>query len=113
MPLPSRRIFLALTLLLVVCSATVQIALGNKNKQPALPELNEQKRALQALNRLTFGPRPGDVERVMAIGVDKWIDQQLHPEKIDDRALDAASGSISHAAHGHARDCRELSRTSR
>ncbi len=88
MPLPSRRIFLALTLLLVVCSATVQIALGNKNKQPALPELNEQKRALQALNRLTFGPRPGDVQRVMATGVDKWIDEQLHPEKIDDRALD-------------------------
>ena len=41
------------------------------------------------LNRLTFGPRPGDVDRVMAIGVDKWIDQQLHPDKIDDSALDA------------------------
>ena len=46
--------------------------------------MDDQKRALHALNRLTFGPRPGDVERVTAIGVDKWIDQQLHPEKIDD-----------------------------
>ena len=51
--------------------------------------MDEQKRALHALNRLAFGPRPGDVERVAAMGVDKWIDQQLHPEKIDDRALDA------------------------
>ena len=51
--------------------------------------MDEQKRALHALNRLTFGPRPGDVDRVTAMGVDKWIDQQLHPEKIDDRALDA------------------------
>jgi uncharacterized protein (DUF1800 family) len=44
---------------------------------------------VHALNRLTFGPRPGDVDHVLAIGVDKWIDQQLHPEKIDDSALDA------------------------
>ena len=51
--------------------------------------MDEQKRALHALNRLAFGPRPGDVERVTAMGVDKWIDQQLHPDKIDDHALDA------------------------
>jgi uncharacterized protein (DUF1800 family) len=49
----------------------------------------EQKRAIHALNRLTFGPRPGDVQQVMAIGVDRWIELQLHPEKIDDSALDA------------------------
>jgi uncharacterized protein (DUF1800 family) len=51
--------------------------------------MDQQKRAVHALNRLTFGPRPGDVDHVMAIGVDKWIDQQLHPDKIDDSALDA------------------------
>ena len=44
---------------------------------------------MHALNRLTFGPRPGDVQQVMAIGVERWIDLQLHPEKIDDSALDA------------------------
>jgi uncharacterized protein (DUF1800 family) len=48
---------------------------------------NEQKRAVQALNRLTFGPRPGDVQQVMAMGVDRWIDLQLHPEKIPDNAI--------------------------
>ncbi|MGZ4824156.1 MAG: DUF1800 domain-containing protein, partial [Terriglobales bacterium] len=34
-------------------------------------------------------PRPGDVDRVAAMGVNKWIEQQLHPEKIDDSALEA------------------------
>ncbi len=52
-------------------------------------KLDERQRAVHALNRLTFGPRPGDVDRVLAIGVDKWIDQQLHPDKIDDSVLDA------------------------
>ena len=51
--------------------------------------MDEQKRAVHALNRLTFGPRPGDVERVAQMGVDKWIELQLHPDKIDDSALDA------------------------
>lgn len=50
--------------------------------------MDQRKRALHALNRLTFGPRPGDVQRVMAMGVDKWIDAQLYPEKIDDSALE-------------------------
>jgi uncharacterized protein (DUF1800 family) len=51
--------------------------------------MSERRRALHALNRLTFGPRAGDVQRVMAIGVDQWIDLQLHPDKIDDSALNA------------------------
>ena len=50
---------------------------------------NEERRAVHALNRLTFGPRPGDVQQVMAMGVDRWIDLQLHPEKIADRDLEA------------------------
>jgi uncharacterized protein (DUF1800 family) len=33
---------------------------------------------------LTFGPRPGDAQRIRAIGLDKWIDLQLRPDKIDD-----------------------------
>jgi uncharacterized protein (DUF1800 family) len=41
------------------------------------------------LNRLTYGPRPGDVERVRTIGIQKWIDQQLTPSAIDNGALDA------------------------
>ena len=40
-----------------------------------------------ALNRLTYGPRPGDVERVQRMGLSAWIDQQLSPSRIDDSAL--------------------------
>jgi len=60
-----------------------------RDKEKTISPADEQSRALHALNRLTFGPRPGDVQRVLAMGVDKWIDLQLHPEKIDNRALDA------------------------
>jgi uncharacterized protein (DUF1800 family) len=72
--------------LILVCSASSLLA--KKKPQPA-ENTNEQKRALHALNRLTFGPRPGDLQQVMAMGVDNWIDLQLHPEKISDAAVEA------------------------
>ena len=51
-------------------------------------ELPADQQIIQALNRLTFGARPGDALKVRAIGLDKWIDQQLRPEKIDDSAIE-------------------------
>jgi uncharacterized protein (DUF1800 family) len=51
--------------------------------------LTEDQRILHVLNRLGFGARPGDVERVKAMGVDKYIELQLNPEKIDDSASEA------------------------
>jgi len=45
-------------------------------------KLNKDEQVLHALDRLTFGPRPGDVERVKKMGLKKWIDQQLHPDSI-------------------------------
>jgi len=59
--------------------------------QPAsATELTEQQKIVHVLNRLGFGPRPGDVERVRKIGIDAYIQQQLHPETIDDSAVDKA-----------------------
>jgi uncharacterized protein (DUF1800 family) len=49
----------------------------------------DPRAAAHLLNRLGFGPRPGDVERVVAIGLRAYIDQQLHPERIADHALEA------------------------
>src|SRR5690348_18474763 len=46
--------------------------------------LTEDQRILHVLNRLGFGARPGDVERVKAMGLDNYINQQLNPEKISD-----------------------------
>src|SRR6266446_1272769 len=54
-----------------------------------IQDLTDDEAILQALNRLGFGPKPGDLERVKAMGLQKWIDQQLHPESISDAALDA------------------------
>lgn len=51
--------------------------------------LNDEQRILHVLNRLGFGARPGDVERVRAMGVDRYIEQQLHPEQITDATLEA------------------------
>jgi uncharacterized protein (DUF1800 family) len=51
-------------------------------------ELTADQQVLQALNRLTFGPRPGDAQHVRQVGVDKWIAKQLSPGAIDDGQTD-------------------------
>jgi uncharacterized protein (DUF1800 family) len=66
-----------------------QLLATKKDKDKTASGPDDQRRALQALNRLTFGPRPGDVHQVMAMGVDQWIELQLHPEKIGDKVLNA------------------------
>jgi uncharacterized protein (DUF1800 family) len=80
---------LVLLLSLLGFAASAQLALGRKRDKPTAAQMDQRKQVVHVLNRLTFGPRPGDVDRVTAIGLDKWIDQQLHPEKIDDSELDA------------------------
>jgi uncharacterized protein (DUF1800 family) len=77
------RWIVALSFLLFV---TAGIYAAKKNN---IAGATEQKRALHALDRLTFGPRPGDVQAVAAMGVDKWIQVELHPEKIDNAAMQA------------------------
>ena len=76
----------------VAAAATTE----NKPKQQdavlkGLPvtELSLDEAVLHALNRLGYGPRPGDVERVKQVGLAKWIELQLNPKSIDDRAVEA------------------------
>jgi uncharacterized protein (DUF1800 family) len=54
---------------------------------PFETRLPSDRQIIQALNRLTFGPRPGDVEEVKRLGLEKWIDLQLHPERIPENPL--------------------------
>jgi uncharacterized protein (DUF1800 family) len=54
-----------------------------------ITELNANEAILHALNRLAYGPRPGDVDRIRQMGLAKWIDQQLNPKSIDDSAAEA------------------------
>jgi uncharacterized protein (DUF1800 family) len=88
-----RRIALALVLL-----ATLPLHAQKKStakpKPPAaakpvpLIPLTQQERAQQLLNRFTFGPRPGDLEQVLALTPKKWFEQQLNPASVPDSALD-------------------------
>src|SRR2546422_11441191 len=76
-------------------AATSAAAKDKKSKQdPSLKglpisELSPDEAILHALNRLAYGPRPGDVERIRQMGLAKWIDQQLNPNSIDDKAMEA------------------------
>ncbi|MFL6276317.1 MAG: DUF1800 domain-containing protein [Blastocatellia bacterium] len=56
--------------------------------------LTEDQKITHLLNRIGFGPRPGDVERVRQLGIDKFIDQQLHPERLEDAAVEARLKNI-------------------
>jgi uncharacterized protein (DUF1800 family) len=52
-------------------------------------DLTPDEAVFHALNRLAYGPRPGDVERIKQIGLAKWIDQQLNPDSIEDKAVES------------------------
>src|SRR5438067_11579951 len=58
-------------------------------------ELPADQQIIQTLNRLTFGAKPGDILKVRSIGLDNWIEQQLHPEKIDDDAMSSFVANYS------------------
>jgi uncharacterized protein (DUF1800 family) len=83
---------------LTLCVDLPTLDAAPKDKKPkqdpalkGLPitELSADEAILHALNRLAYGPRPGDVERVRQMGLAKWIDQQLNPNSIDDKAVQA------------------------
>ncbi len=82
----------ALALLLVFSSplALAQDAKKNKSKnaQPPSKSLSAEQKAIHLLDRITFGARPGDVERVMKMGWEKFLDEQFHPERIADTAIE-------------------------
>ncbi len=81
-----KRVVLALAS--VLCLAAVPgISAYGKKKNAAdarqfLKQIPDDQKILQALNRLTFGPRPGDAQDVKAMGLRKWVDRQLHPDSI-------------------------------
>jgi len=66
----------------LVCTLTVLAVGASASSIPSDPAT-----VAHALNRMAFGARPGDVERIAAMGLDRYIDQQLHPELINDVAL--------------------------
>ena len=58
-------------------------------RESAAPrEQTADEQVIHVLNRLAFGARPGEAERVRAIGVDAWIARQLEPKRIEDPAME-------------------------
>ena len=82
------RTLIGLTTAVLVVGAPSPNREAMPTTTPAARDSTERGRALHALNRLTYGPRPRDVDRVVAFGVDRWIEQQLRPETIADKRLE-------------------------
>ncbi len=55
---------------------------------PVSPVPNDEASVRHALNRMAYGPKPGDVDRVRAIGLERYIDQQLNPDRVADTAVE-------------------------
>jgi len=69
-------------ILLLALTATQPLVSAQKRTKSQ--NLTEEQRIIHVLNRLGFGARPGDVERVKSMGLETYINQQLNPEKISD-----------------------------
>jgi uncharacterized protein (DUF1800 family) len=67
--------------------AAKKIAPPPPAKNLALTPLTQRERVVQLLDRFAFGPRPGEIDRVMQMGADHWVEQQLNPNAIKDDAL--------------------------
>ncbi|MDX1388087.1 MAG: DUF1800 family protein, partial [Acidobacteriota bacterium] len=84
----TRSIAVAIVASLVAIGGLASMA-GEETEKPrkiTIPDtgLSDEQKARHLLNRITYGPRPGDVERVLETGLEDYIEQQLHPELIAD-----------------------------
>jgi uncharacterized protein (DUF1800 family) len=77
-----RLLFVVLTL--IAAAGPAGIAERNTTAVPAKPD---DRTIVHVLNRLGFGPSPGDIERIRRMGLHAYIDRQLTPERIPDEAL--------------------------
>jgi len=94
----SRRRFLgggaALT-----AAATAAAHLQPQPAQAETPRTNAGLTALPALevialNRMAYGPRPGDIERVRTMGFNAYVEEQLAPAAIDDSDCDSRLAAV-------------------
>ena len=85
----SARAALACVLCVLMVDQPLLGSVVKRGPTAGVQQTKGESRALHALNRLTFGPRPGDVAAVQAMGLSTWFEMQLNPSKIDDSALNA------------------------
>ena len=78
----------AFVMLLALCSPIFALGGGDEMTKKG-KALTEEQKIMHVLNRLGFGARPGDVEKVKALGLNKYIEQQLNPDSISDPVAEA------------------------
>jgi len=72
----------SLAALLIILPTFLVTAAGRFDRK-----LSPERQIIHVLNRLTFGPRPGDVEQIRKLTLEKWIDLQLHPDRISENRV--------------------------
>src|SRR5262249_21491964 len=72
---------------LIPLPANVSTSGRSRRSAASTPQLTEDQKILHLLNRAGFGPRPGDIERVRRMGLEQYIEEQLHPENLSDDFL--------------------------
>jgi uncharacterized protein (DUF1800 family) len=80
---------------LLLATVTLAVLAQDNILLAAAPPLTDQQKIVHALNRLGYGPRPGDVERVKKMGLKSYLQQQLLPETIDDSAVETKLAGLT------------------
>jgi uncharacterized protein (DUF1800 family) len=86
---PMGRLFPAVAVMVVL------LAPASAQKRYAVPDSPDDKTIVHALNRLGFGPAPGDVDKVRRMGLAAYIEQQLRPERLPNGTLDDRLASFA------------------
>ncbi len=98
LPIPLPPAFVAIN---IAPRARAQASAALADSEKLIPSIGragrmtEDQKIIHLLNRATFGPRPGDFERVRLIGTARFLEEQLHPETIDDSDLEQRLSALS------------------
>ena len=99
--------------MVLAISAPVFAFGGNGSTDKKGKALTEDQKILHVLNRLGFGARPGDVERVKAMGLQKYIEQQLNPAAINDSVAESKVKNLEIFQYDDRRGFRQISESGR
>ena len=72
---------------IAVALAAIILPRTGLGTDPFEQKLSPDRQIIQALNRLTFGPRPGDIDEIRRMGLAKWMELQLHPDQIAENPI--------------------------
>jgi uncharacterized protein (DUF1800 family) len=90
-PLARSAVLVLLSVVLLGCAERPEAVPAGAAMAPAIAD---DGAVLHVLRRVTYGPRPGDVARVRALGLGAWLERQLDPARIDDTAVEQALGVL-------------------